>query len=572
MLLVDEELSETESSGDAPNAFATIREESPSQPGAVSNHAFESLKETIYREVAVFIALNESRPNFLVQLIRELQCLTTDYLRHRSLNFLHDLIRSVLTDNESDISSIREQKAANISRQALQEHVDGLSSFDGSSRASSRMEVDSVSNSSFGDNRDEVEAAHRGSSESSFDEPDLDDNLQVVSKPKPKPAKLTIPAHTRSSPGAISPYDYEEKAVSASSIETPSEAESEFSDAPFAKDSLGDTIIHAGNPNLQNVLKQLDEAKSRPKSSGSSTLAPASADHSRPQSSSGRRFSLGNPLMPSRASTEKLDIPKPPAPADQDHDSSGLTQEFRDEIEINKDIVIQVARFLLQHSRDTDVFTESILSHVTSLVVERIVAESADQYSSQTAGDQSAQLQNAIRDSLIKYIGQPTKEQSEAILRDISDILYDEMIFNKVIKQIEQSYTEEIAEMQSGHEDLSANLEILKKQRDQDLTKLQKERWQRLRKGNRTENAASTRDTTDDEQADTSPLEVPKNITAAQLSLESDQDDDNEHEVTLDDLPAKLDTNPALAYVHSQQHGEQQLAPDEIAEPSAFTK
>ena len=59
---------------------------------------FDALRDTIYSEVATLIANNESRPHFLVELFRELQMLTTDYLRQRALYNLQDLVTRFLTE------------------------------------------------------------------------------------------------------------------------------------------------------------------------------------------------------------------------------------------------------------------------------------------------------------------------------------------------------------------------------------------------------------------------------------------------------------------------------------------
>ena len=59
---------------------------------------FDALRDTIYSEVATLIASNENRPHFLVELFRELQLLTTDYLRQRALYFLQELVTQHLTD------------------------------------------------------------------------------------------------------------------------------------------------------------------------------------------------------------------------------------------------------------------------------------------------------------------------------------------------------------------------------------------------------------------------------------------------------------------------------------------
>ena len=59
---------------------------------------FDALRDTIYSEVATLIANNEARPHFLVELFRELQMLTTDYLRQRALYNLQELVTRFLTE------------------------------------------------------------------------------------------------------------------------------------------------------------------------------------------------------------------------------------------------------------------------------------------------------------------------------------------------------------------------------------------------------------------------------------------------------------------------------------------
>lgn len=58
--------------------------------------------------MATLIANNEARPHFLVELFRELQMLTTDYLRQRALYNLQDLVTRFLTEE----GVAREAKAA----------------------------------------------------------------------------------------------------------------------------------------------------------------------------------------------------------------------------------------------------------------------------------------------------------------------------------------------------------------------------------------------------------------------------------------------------------------------------
>ena len=59
---------------------------------------FDALRDTIYSEVATLIANNENRPHYLVELFRELQMLSSDYLRQRALYSLQNLVTRYLTE------------------------------------------------------------------------------------------------------------------------------------------------------------------------------------------------------------------------------------------------------------------------------------------------------------------------------------------------------------------------------------------------------------------------------------------------------------------------------------------
>ena len=63
---------------------------------------FEALRETIYSEVATLISQNENRPHFLIELFRELQLLTSDYLRQRALYAVQDLVTQYLAEGHKD--------------------------------------------------------------------------------------------------------------------------------------------------------------------------------------------------------------------------------------------------------------------------------------------------------------------------------------------------------------------------------------------------------------------------------------------------------------------------------------
>lgn len=52
---------------------------------------FEALKENVYTEVTNLITANESRPHFLIQLFRELQLISSDPLRQRTIQSIQEL-------------------------------------------------------------------------------------------------------------------------------------------------------------------------------------------------------------------------------------------------------------------------------------------------------------------------------------------------------------------------------------------------------------------------------------------------------------------------------------------------
>ena len=65
---------------------------SESVTSGVGSSAFEALRETVYAEVATLISQNESCPHYLVELFRQLQMLSTDFLRQRGLFAIQDIV------------------------------------------------------------------------------------------------------------------------------------------------------------------------------------------------------------------------------------------------------------------------------------------------------------------------------------------------------------------------------------------------------------------------------------------------------------------------------------------------
>lgn len=71
---------------------------------------FEALRDSIYSEVATLISQNENRPHFLIELFRELQLLSSDYLRQRALYAIHDLVTRQLTEDDVQAASAAQKQ------------------------------------------------------------------------------------------------------------------------------------------------------------------------------------------------------------------------------------------------------------------------------------------------------------------------------------------------------------------------------------------------------------------------------------------------------------------------------
>jgi pericentriolar material 1 protein len=68
--------------------------------GEMGLNLFEELRDTIYTEVASLISQNESRPQYLLQLFTQLQTMTSDLMRQRTLFALQEIAQSMLTPED----------------------------------------------------------------------------------------------------------------------------------------------------------------------------------------------------------------------------------------------------------------------------------------------------------------------------------------------------------------------------------------------------------------------------------------------------------------------------------------
>lgn len=64
---------------------------------------FDELRENVYREVACLISANQGRPHFLIQLFRDLQMVSSDPMRRKTLQSIQSLISHSLLSSTQGI-------------------------------------------------------------------------------------------------------------------------------------------------------------------------------------------------------------------------------------------------------------------------------------------------------------------------------------------------------------------------------------------------------------------------------------------------------------------------------------
>eukprot|EP00043_Microstomoeca_roanoka_P013068 m.127546 g.127546 ORF g.127546 m.127546 type:complete len:1720 (-) comp15660_c0_seq1:252-5411(-) len=91
-----------------------------------------------------------------------------------------------------------------------------------------------------------------------------------------------------------------------------------------------------------------------------------------------------------------------------------------------------------------------------------------------------SELTASVRGVMNKFIGNPIDDCRTAALQDLDSLLYDEMIFNKVVEQVDKSYQKEMAELHSAQAELLREEQSLTRERKATMLKLAEDRRHRL--------------------------------------------------------------------------------------------
>ncbi|PRP87674.1 hypothetical protein PROFUN_02374 [Planoprotostelium fungivorum] len=142
--------------------------------------------------------------------------------------------------------------------------------------------------------------------------------------------------------------------------------------------------------------------------------------------------------------------------------SSEYTDEFFAKQIITKRLDLLILDFL--EGNPSRKFTSENLKTMEKYTIESITNRT------QLMDDELAE---SIHIMIHSYLDKDIQVYKENLISSVSDLLYDEMIFSKVIQKVDRSYLEEIKDLQTEEG-------ILLKQRQDDIIKLKQERNQRL--------------------------------------------------------------------------------------------
>ncbi|XP_017773228.1 PREDICTED: uncharacterized protein LOC108560270 isoform X4 [Nicrophorus vespilloides] len=90
---------------------------------------FEELRENVYKEVASLISANQGRPHFLIQLFRDLQLISSDPLRRRTLQSIQSVISNSINSPGSSTGATRQVQIPTIETENLENDNQAASEF-----------------------------------------------------------------------------------------------------------------------------------------------------------------------------------------------------------------------------------------------------------------------------------------------------------------------------------------------------------------------------------------------------------------------------------------------------------
>lgn len=376
-------------SNELPNKTTSVAAKADDEMGARSTESnfslFEALRDSIYSEVATLIAMNESRPHYLVELFRELQLLNSDYLRQRALYSLQELVTRFLTDDSTTSSptkpAFKQETIPSTTTHAPYEQW--------VASASEQTPSESVLTT---DDESESQA------------------LQTLAR--------QIQNNDM--------YDYAELADTQSdtNVSTPAST----CDIPFAAEDLGNTVINLEEALEKMKLYEQNMAKVK-KAFEQDSPSPSTA-----ASSINDRQNTVNAAYEAvkRRVNAQLDTTSNSSAADvTSQASSDMPQPSVDTKKLDrqiKSVMMDLIPFLNDHIES--ICDEELLGEIRRSIVQ--FSKGKEQF------DESfhRQLDSILKDSLMKFHSRKLKECGEDILIDVSEILFNELAFFRLMQDL----------------------------------------------------------------------------------------------------------------------------------------
>lgn len=427
---------------------------------------FETLRETIYSEVATLISQNENRPHYLVELFRELQSLTTDYLRQRVLYDIKDVVSKYLVE-ENSVSEPppvwMNKTFCNFNSAELTPSESNLTTDD--------EEVKSL-----------LQKKLKKKVAASLEEKRRQKAVQLIQSGSLKNDK----------------YDYQEPAEVTSSVSTPSDS---LWENPFASDSLGQTAV-----DLEKALVKMKEYEKRLAARKDTAKV---VSHLQGKDISGENISTMDQGEESSINSDSVPYPR--------IDTQQLDQQI-------KSIMTEVIPVIKEHM-------ENMCSPQLLAYIKRLVLSLTRQYDS---GEEFArffhrQLGSILQDSLAKYEGRKMRECGEDLLVDMSEVLFNELAFFRLMQDLEDPVFTEKMEKAKTQCDEEIDVQVTTKEDEGDL-------------GRESEDESDTTESTaanaSDNQDDTRPTQTEEE------DLGKARDDALANEVEIQDADEKDDESP----------------------------
>lgn len=390
-----------------------------------NNTLFDTLRDTIYTEVASLISQNESRPHFLLELFRDIRQVDSDLMRQRTLYALEDLLKSGL--KEPNAAWVKAETA-----NSEQTPSESITSEDEEDLKVTRLQ-------------EEITAAERS-------------RLERLAK-----GSGTMRGY---------PFDYAEAAENPSSLSTPTNGADE---APFFQDALGETVIRFDHLRSQNE-NRASSSKGKAKKLGASASSEegkkkkrlgeggflaseqllrdmryqVASDSARDRAvednegegrsrwrqrfgASSLRGASANVLVSQEsqssevASSSAMDQASESSMSDMPYPRIDMKQLDRQ----IKAIMLETIPVVKEHMED--VCSGQLLAYIKRLVLS-LTGQMGNQ---DFARFFHRQLASILEDTLQKYHGRKMRECGEDLLVEISDVLFNELAFFRLMQDLD---------------------------------------------------------------------------------------------------------------------------------------